>query len=370
MKFIVIKDNFKKGISAVERVNNEKLNLPVLKNTLLETDDNKIKITSTNLEIAVTYSVVGKIIENGKFTAPINLLSNIINNLNNERLNIEENNNKLIIKTDNYEASIQGISADDFPLTPKIKNQNEFIEIKSGIIKDSLNQILIAAQFSELRPELNSVLLDFSLDDIKLAATDSFRLAEKTINKSNFKTNYEQGFKILIPLKTARELQRILSDDEAVKIFHDENQVLFKTEQLELLSRLTEGSFPEYKAIIPKKFATELVLNKQEFAGALKLISVFGSRNNEVKFKLQENKKVLEISSADQAAGENNYIFSGKIQGKLKEIIFNWRYIADVLKVLESEEIFFGLNGENEPAELKAIGDDSYLYIVKPIDGA
>ncbi|MBU6500447.1 MAG: DNA polymerase III subunit beta [Patescibacteria group bacterium] len=369
MKFIVIKDNLKKGVFVVERINNENLNLPILKNILLETDGNKIKITSTDLEIASSFSVLGKVIENGRFTVPVNLLSNIVNNLESDRLNIENKNNKLIIKTDNYEAVIQGAPAEDFPITPKIKNQKEFIEIKAEIIKNSLNQVLIASQFSELRLELNSVLFDFSIDEIKLAATDSFRLAEKTINKDEFKTNYEQKFKVLIPLKTAKELQKTLNGEEIIKIYHDDNQILFKTEQLELLSRLIEGNFPEYKAIIPKKFNTEIILNKQEFINALKLTSVFGSRNNEVKIKSQENKKTIEVNSADQSIGENNYLLSGKIQGNLKETIFNWRYLSEALKILNSEEVFFGINSENEPAQLKSLGDDSYIYIVKPIAG-
>lgn len=367
MKFIVIKTNLKDGLVVVNRGIGENLNLPILKNVLIETENNNIKLTTTNLEIAVSYNISGKVIENGKFTAPMNIISNLINNIQNERLNIEKKGNKLEIKTDNYSAFINGLIADDFPITPKIKNKEEYLEIKAEVFKNALNQVLIAAQFSDLRPELNSVLFEFSLNNFKLAATDSFRLAEKTVNSEGFISTYKENFKILIPLKTAQELSRILKDGEVVKIYHDENQVLFKTEQLELLSRLLEGNFPDYNSIIPKKFGAEIVLNREEFINSLKLAGIFGSRSSEVVIGAQENKKVIEVVSSDQIIGENKYVLPAKVQGKPKETTFNWRYLADALRVLETEEIFLGIVSDNEPALLKSPGDSSYIYILKPI---
>jgi len=370
MKFIIIRVNLKDGVSITERFVGNNLNLPILKNILIEADNNRIKLTATNLETAINFFVAGKVIEQGKLTVPAGVLLNLISNLTSDRLNLEnKSGNKLEIKTDNYEALIQGSPTDEFPIVPKIKNQSEFIEIKAEIIKEALNQTLVAVQFSDLRPELNSILFDFTLDALKLAATDSFRLAEKIINQDQFNTNHKKGFKILIPLKTAQELPRIVKNEDVLKIYHDENQVLFKTEQVELLSRLTEGRFPDYEAIVPKKFNTEIVLNKQELINALKLAGIFGGKNSEVKLKIQENKKIVEITSSDQAIGDNNYILTAKIQGNLKEIIFNWRYLTDALKVINGEDVFLGINKENEPAEIKSPSDSSYFYILKPIVG-
>ncbi len=367
MKFIVIRSNLKDGLSIVERVSGENINLPILKNVLFETEDSKIKITTTNLEIAITTHVLGKVIENGRITVPAGFITNIISNLQSDRLNIEEKKGKLEIKTDNYEATIQGMPADDFPLTPKIKNQKEWTEMKGGVLKDALNQTLIATQFSDTRPELNSVFFKFSLNNLKLVATDGFRLAERSISAEQLIANHKERFEIMVPLKTAQELSRILREDDSVKIYKDENQVLFKTPQTELLSRLMEGRFPDYEAIIPKKFSAELIFNKQELINALKLAGVFGNKSGEVKLRMQENKKVVELISSDQALGENNYMLPVKAQGKLKDIIFNWRYLADSLKVIKGEDVFLGVNGDNEPAEIKAPGDASYLYILKPI---
>lgn len=367
MRVILIRSNLKDAISAVEKLTGENLNLPILKNILFEAQENKIKLTATNLEAAITYSIPGKVIEEGKISVPANIISGIVNNIQTERLNLEKKGNKLEVKTDTYEASIQGASAEEFPITPKIKDRSNYIEIKGGVLKDCLSRVMVASQFSDLRPELNSVFVNFLMDSIKFVTTDSFRLAEKTISDDQFNTNHKNTFSLLLPLKTAQDLLRVIKEGDVFKIYNDENQILFKTDQIEILSRLIDGSFPEYEAIIPKKFSTEITVGRQEFLSALKLAGVLGSKSSEVRLVAKENKKILEINSSDQAIGENKYLLSAKLQGKTEETIFNWRYITDALKALTSEEIFFGINGESEPAEIKAVGDSSYLYILKPI---
>ncbi len=152
-----------------------------------------------------------------------------------------------------------------------------------------------------------------------------------------------------------------------VRIYHDSNQILFKTEQLEFLSRLIEGNFPDYNAIIPRKFGAEIIINKQEFTEALKLAGIFGTRSSETTLNIQENKKVLEVESSDQVIGENKYLLPAKIQGKPNKTIFNWRYLADVIKILKAEEVFLGITSDSEPALIKSPNDNSYLYILKPI---
>lgn len=370
MNIVIIKSNLKKGLFSVERGIGENLNLPILKNVLIESQNNKVKLITTNLEIAVSFFVTGKIIDNGKVCVPINVLSSLVTNLSTERLNLEKKGNNLILKSDNYKATINGLPTEDFPLIPKIKNLGEYIEIKAEIFKEALNQVIIATQYSDLRPELNSILFDFSIDNLKLVTTDSFRLAERTIiAESQFQSNYKKEFKTLIPLKTAQEILKILEDDETLKIYYDQSQILFKTEQLEFISRITEGNFPDYGSIIPKKFGAEFILKKEEFINALKLASVFGGRNNEVKLLISSDTKSLEVASTDQIIGENNYSMSAKIQGKLKnkEIIFNWKYLMDVLKILESEEIFLGVNDNNEPSLIRDFLNKHYFYILKPI---
>jgi len=367
MKFIAIRANIKDAVSIIEKAVGENTNLPILKNILIEAENNNITFTATNLEIAITHRVAGKVIEDGKITVPLALFSSLIGNIQSDRLNFEKKENNLEIATDNYSAVINGMSAEDFPITPKIKSTENYIEIKSAFLKEAIQQVTVASQYSDLRPEMNSVLFNFSLESLILASTDGFRLAEKAISSSLFATKKKESFKILIPLRTALEVARIMRDEEVIRIYQDENQVLFKTDQTEMISRLVEGSFPDYSAIVPHEFAAEIIVEREEFLSAIKLAGVFGQKNSEVKIKIHQNKKAIEINSADQALGENNHILPAKITGDIPEVFFNWRYLSDPLKSIKSEELFLGLQEEAGPALIRATTDNSYFYVLKPI---
>ena len=367
MKFIAIRANIKDAISVIEKAVGENTNLPILKNILIEAEDNTITFTATNLEIAITHRVAGKVIENGKLTIPLTLFSSLIGNIQSDRLNFEKKESNLEIATDNYSAVINGMPADDFPITPKIKNLENYIEIKSVFLKEAIQQVTVASQYSDLRPELNSVLFNFSLENLILASTDGFRLAEKSIPSNIFSVKGKEPFKILIPLRTSLEAARIMRDDEVVRIYQDENQVLFKTDQTEMISRLVEGSFPDYSAIVPHEFAAEIVVERDEFLSAIKLAGVFGQKNSEVKIKIHQNKKAIEINSADQALGENNHILPAKIKGDIPEVFFNWRYLSDPMKGIKAEDVFLGLQEDAGPELIRSVSDQSYYYVLKPI---
>lgn len=367
MKFIAIRSNIKEAISVIEKSVGVNTSLPVLSNILIEAENNIIIFSSTNLEIAISYRVAGKVIENGKLTIPVSLFSNLINNIQSDRLNFEKKESNLEVTTDNYSAIINGLPADDFPITPKIKNLESFIEIKALFLKEAIQQVMVAAQFSDLRPELNSVLFNFSLENLILAATDGFRLTEKSIPSNLFTTKNKEPFKILIPLKTSLEIARILKDEELVRIYWDENQVLFKTDQTELISRLVDGNFPDYSGIVPHEFAAEIVIEHNEFLNAIKLAGVFGQKNSEIKIKIHQNKKAVEISSADQSLGENNNILPAKITGDIQETFFNWHYLSDPIKSIKGKDIFLGLQEDAGPALIRATDDTSYYYVLKPI---
>ncbi len=367
MKAVVVKDNLKEGLFVVGRVPTESSQLPILKNVLIETSENKLVIAATNLEIAVKFYISGKIIENGALAAPIGVLSNIISNISSERINLWGKKNIFEIKTDNYHAQINSSPSDDFPIIPKIKNQGGYIETDSELLKESLSQVTSASQFSELRPELNSVFVDYSIDCLKFVSTDSFRLAEKSLNPNQINSTIESPFSLLIPLRSCQELMRILGNDGAVKIFFDDSQILFKSDKWELFSRLLEGSFPDYKQVVPKKYGAETTMLKDELVSGIKLSSIFSSKNNEVKIKILEGKKNIEISSSDQTTGENKFVLPARINGSVNEISFNWKYLGDGLKAISSEEVMFGFSDDNKPAVIKSPKDDSFFYLIMPI---
>src|SRR3989344_7734986 len=158
MKLIVLRNNLKDGLNAVERASLESANLPILKNVLLKTFNNKIQLSATNLELAVTRFISGKIIEEGSLTVPLGTLLSIVNNTNSERINLEAENNTLKFKTDNYEAVIQGLPEEEFPIIPKIENNKNYLQINPELFKDNLLKVVSAVQVSEIRPEISGVL--------------------------------------------------------------------------------------------------------------------------------------------------------------------------------------------------------------------
>lgn len=373
MKFLILRDHLKNGLDIINKIGfDSSSNLPILKNFLIETFDNKIKLTATNLELAITGFVPAKIIENGGLTIPLNIFNSIISNIESERINLEVIENNLLIKTDNYQAKIQSIKKEEYPIIPQINN-NFSLEISSSILKNSLISVINAATInSEIKPELNGILFDFQINNLKLAATDSFRLAEKIINNNEFKSEIDKKFKLIIPIKTIQEVIRILKNDsdEKINIYFDNNQVLFKSENIEIISRLINGDFPDYNQIIPQSIETEVVINKNQLIQGLKLTGSFTDRLNEVKIIIKENSKNIEIYSSNQNLGENQYLIPAKLKGPSVEVVFNWRFILDGLKSLDSNNsnnIILGINGDSKPAMIKLTDDISYLYILMPI---
>jgi DNA polymerase-3 subunit beta len=367
MKLIVIKDNLKLAVGAAERMKVGDQNLPALKNFLLSARGNRIFIKATNLELGLEFVVSGKIIEDGSVTIPISIFHTIINSLQSDRINIETKGTQTTIKTDNYEATIQGLAVGDFPIIPEVEEKNEMLEIGGAVIRESFQQVAIAGQFSDLRPELYNLLFCFSGGELKLAATDSFRLAEKTITPNLFSASATGDVKLLIPLPTIQEVVSLLGD-EPVKIFKDEHQVLFSTKNWKVISRLSAGNFPNYEPIIPKEFKAEVVVGRAELQEALKLSSVFGGQLQEIIFRLSEGKKTLEVFSQNQTVGQNVYRLGARINHPISlESVFNSRYLSDALKAVTNEDVLFGFNDEGRPILIRSPRDDSYFYILMPV---
>ena len=349
-----------------QRATSENTNLPILKNVLIQSFNNQIKISATNLELAITKFVSGKIIEEGGLTIPGSILLSLINNLSDERINLEHEKGALVVRSDNYEARVQGMNQDEFPIIPQIQSRDYYLKINSGLLRDSLNQVMNATQYSDWRPELNGILFDFKLSNLTLVGTDSFRLAKKVILNSQLESNWGEE-KIIIPLKTVQELSKILSDDGLVNIYLDHGQIIFISDEMELISRVIEGQFPDYEAIIPKQFDNELFLDKSGLINGLKLAGIFSGKVNDVRLKINEDKKLMEIYSSNSQLGENKYLLPVRATKSLLETIFNWRYFLDGLKTIQDKDIFVGVNAEDKPVVIKASRDQSLIYLLMPI---
>lgn len=374
MKLTILQEKLKEGLSVVERVSLKSLTLPILNNVLISGEKNFLNLTTTDLEIAINWWALTKIEKEGKITIPSHLLSSFINLLPNKKIILEEKNNSLFIECENYKTQIKGVSAEEFPIIPKI-SKNEFISINPAILCQGLNQLSSIPVISTARPEISGVFFQTQKNLITMAATDSFRLGERKIFLKN-QQPIKKDYSFIIPQKTAREIVNIFGDKEGeINIYFSPNQVMFEcflTEtqhpRTQLISRLIEGEYPNYQEIIPKKYTTQIILQKEEFLNQIKTASLFSGKINEVKIKVDSKEKNnIEISSQSPDIGEYCSEIPVKIKGESMSVSFNHRFLLDGLLSIKSSEVAFDLNNDSGPGVLRPVGDETYLYVVMPI---
>ena len=373
MKLLIPQEKLKQGLNIVERVSSKSLTLPILNNILIKTEKSFLNLSATDLEIGINWWILGKIEKEGNITIPSRLFFSFINLLPNKNVDLEVKNNNLFIECEDYKTQINGLSADEFPIIPKI-TQGESINIDNSSFCKNLNQVADIAIPSTTRPEISGVYFLFQKNLITIAATDSFRLGEKKIFLKT-DSSLSKDYSLIIPQKTVKEIVNIFEEKQGeLKIYFSPNQIMFEYPmaetphpQVQVISRLIEGDYPNYQEIIPKKYTTQAILNKEEFLNQIKTASLFSGKINEVKIKVDPQEKKINIFSQSPDIGEHQSSVSAKINGDPVVISFNHRFLLDGLLSIKSKEIILELNGDSGPGVLKPSGDDTYLYVVMPI---
>ena len=375
MKLITLKENLILGLNIVSRITGKNLTLPVLNNILMSVEKNFLNLSTTDLELGIKYWFLIKTEKEGKITVPAKTLTNFINSLPDGKIFIELKNQNLNINCQDYQTEIKGLSAEEFPIIPQIKGE-DFIELNNQVFCDGLSQVVDFITLNQTRPELSGVYFNFKKDALYLTATDSFRLAEKTLF---FEKKNNKEFSFILPQKSAREIINILSGKEGkINLYFSSNQVLFEYPmpetdhpQIQIISRLVEGDYPDYQEIIPKKHEAMIVLPREKFLNHIKTASIFSGKTNEVKIKLAPQKDGVEILSQNPELGENKSFLQGQVKyesgSKEMEISFNHRFLIDGLLNIKDPEVIFEVNNDEGPAALKPKSDPSYIYIVMPI---
>jgi len=371
MKVQILQEKLKEGLNIVERISSKSLTLPILNNILVSSEKNFLNLAATDLEIGINWWVLAKIEKQGKITIPSRLLSSFVGFLPNKKINLEVKNNNLICECENYKTQIKGLPAEEFPLIPKI-SEAESIVLESASFCKSLSQLADIAVPSTTRPEISGIYFSFQKKLLTIASTDSFRLGEKKIYLKN---SLAQEYSLILPQKTVKEIINIFSEKPGeIKMFFSPNQVMFeylmeetKHAQIQVVSRLIEGEYPNYQEIIPKKFTTQLILDRAEFLNQVKTASLFSGKINEIKIKVIPKEKKALIFSQSPDIGNYQSSISGKIEGKPIEISFNHRFLLEGISGIKSSELIFEMNGDSNPGLLKPVGDDTYLYVVMPI---
>lgn len=376
MKLICTAENFKKAISNTERVAGKQISLPILENILIETGKGVMRVSATNLEIGVVLEVGAKIEKEGKITVPARLIGNYVSNLPlMETVSLEVVDSVLRISSGKYKAGIKGLDARDFPIIPEQEGETLF-SLSAGSFKNSVPKILPCASTDNTRPELSGVNVIFSENEVSLAATDSFRLAEATLpimKEKNYELFISKVPSVIIPAVTLAEVLRIASDEEEnIGIAIEESQIFFQAGPVKIVSRLINGKYPEYRHIIPREFSTEAVVLKDEIARSVKLASIFtSSKAGEVSLSLEAKRIVVEARSVE--VGENKTEIEAAIKGGNEKIVFNPRYLLDGISSIGTNAIFFQMNSGSSPAVLRMTDKSGkapapeYTYVIMPI---
>lgn len=360
MRVICTQENLRKGLSITSRVSNGSTTLPVLNNVLLKTEQGQLKLSSTNLEMGVNTWVRCKVEEDGGISVPAKTIADLINNLPNDNIILSVDDGQLLIETTDYKTKIKGLAPDEFPLIPQIEEQNP-VEIDAKEFRIAISQVAFASAYSETQPEISGVLFAFDDGKMRLVATDRYRLAEKTMN-------VEGGLSknIIVPNRTVQELAKVLGNAEngKVQLYFTQNQIMFKTEETELTSRLIDGQYPDYKQIIPTEFNTEIEVTTEDLGAAMRTAGIFTQTGNNVTLEFGDK---LTVSSSSGDLGESKVNIPCKVEGQPGRIIFNHRYILDCLSTVGTKSVTFQIINENSPAVLVSKDLPGYVYLVMPI---
>jgi len=372
MKLTILTQELKKGLNYTERLTGKNLTLPILNNVLIEALPNFLKISSTDLETGIEWWGLCKTEEEGRITIPAKILTQVINNISDEKIEIEDKNDTLFIKTKTFKTQIKGFTADDFPIIPQFSKE-DFIEISAQELKDGLADVVDIASMSQIRPEISGIYFVFKKDAVNLVATDSFRLIERTVKSNNYKNSFSDDVKFILSQKTTKEVINILQENiGTVKIYYSETQILFETNlneidhpEINLISRQIEGNYPAYKEIIPKEYKTRIIIDKDLLTKQIKLAGLFAGKINEIKIKNDD--KNLEILSQDLDLGENSSTLEAKIEGDNTEISFNYKFILDGINRVKTKNVMVELQGSSGAGVIKEEEGIDYVYVVMPI---
>lgn len=369
MKFTCTKENFLQGIQAVSSITGKQVHLPILNNILLLAEPTGLKAIGTNLELSIVASIRGKVEQEGSFTVPAKTLVEYISLLPAEaHIDCELDGVEMVLKSGRQRTKMKGTPATDFPAVPTIDKTNE-LTFPSDRLKRALQRVLMSVSHSEVRPELQGVLL-FSENTDQLratfASTDSYRLSEVKVELHN---QVESPVRVIIPQKTAQELHRLLtnSNDPVTLIFGD-GQISCVIGDVHVVSRLIDGTYPDYRQIIPKTWNTEVRSPVEETLKVIKAASLFATQGvSAVSLELKPASEILNITSASSQAGEHSADIAVEGIGADNKVILNHRFLADGLSSVDDERVLLKVVNSESPCMLQPEKVDDYLYIIMPI---
>ncbi|HEY4486284.1 MAG TPA: DNA polymerase III subunit beta [Candidatus Paceibacterota bacterium] len=365
MRFECEKEKIKGAVALAEKMTGKNVTLPVLQSLLFVAQHKSLKIRATNLDIGIEIEIPAKIETEGIVAVPGALVNQLLSNIPDKTIVFELENGNLLVATKNSNAVIKSYPYDDFPTLPTIHQKKESFVVSAEKLVSGLRNVWYSAAQSDIKPEIASVYLYGEGEEVFFVATDSFRLAEKSIALSV----KNQNIGLIIPFKNVIEIVRVFDTISGeVTVSWNTNQVSFEHEGVYITSRLIDGIYPDYKQIMPKGHTTEAVVLRQDFLNALKVSNLFSDRFNQITLSVNPRSKKFELRSKNPDIGENTIRVDAALSGDPVDLNFNHKYIIDCFQSLSKDSISIQLNGAGKPAIIKGVGDRSFAYLVMPLN--
>ncbi len=375
MKVSCMQENLARGLSIVGRAVATRSTLPVLSNILISTEESRLKLSATNLEIGINCRVGAKVEREGATTIPARLLTDFVNSLPPERVDLEliTRTQTLNIKCGRFEANIKGIDAQEFPLI-LIPEENDPIQIQADSLRQMIDRVAFAAATDESRPVLTGVLAELGAEKFTFAAADSYRLSVSSMPLTH---GPEGQVSVIVPARALQELRRIVGEEEMVQVLvsPNRNQIFFRLESAELVSQLVEGTFPDYRQIIPTKHSTRTVAGTADLLKAVRMAAIFARDaanicHLQVVPNGEEGLGRLIIAATSSEYGDNVSELDVRVEGGSIEIAFNARYLQEALSAIDTAEVALETRDPSSPGVLRPVGGPEFVHIIMPMQVA
>lgn len=367
LKIVVTKDNLLYGIQTVQKAISTKNTIPVLAGIKFLAKENKLYFTATDLEIGIETFTPIQVIEEGEIILPARTLAELVRKLPDTKITITYLPEIIGVKInyDDSEIILKGWAGDEFPIIPDLDGEY-FFEISPSILKNMIKQTLFATSLDDTRPIFTAALFELENDNLKIITTDTHRLA---LRSGKVKVNDIEEINVLVPGKTLSEVNRIVKDDddELIKIKGTKKQICFITEDTRIISRLVEGKFPNYRQVIPEDYQTLIKVKTKNFQQTVERANLFSNEKDGtsiVKIDIEDN--YIQVLSQSEL-GKVDEKISVLNEGENLSIAFNAKYLLDVLKVMDAEDIDFTLTGSLSPGVIKPGNNDNFIYVILPI---
>ena len=374
MKVTILQENLARGLGIVSRAVSPRSTLPVLANIMIATDEGRLRLSATNLEMGITCWIAARIEDEGSTTVPARTLADLVNTLPGEQvaLTLDASTQTLNVRSGSSTNDIKGIDAQEFPPTP-VPDMDGAVQLNVVDFKEMIHQVAFAASTDEARPVLMGVLVVVEGDRITMAAADGFRLS---VRSATLSSPAGEPINIIVPARALSELARIASDGEetiSMVVPKGRGQVVFQVKDAELVSQLIDGTFPDYQQIIPRGYKSRTLVSTTALLKACKQAEIFAREGSnvarlDIKAATGEMEpSEVEISAISEETGKNETIVEATVDGGSVLIAFNVKYLREALEVIRTPNVALETSAANAPGVVRPVGEDDFLHVIMPM---